>query len=327
MNGFTPAQIQFLARRLTGFEPHEWTVSEAGYAGSERRFLRIKKIGVDALSYILVLWDSRDDDWNRFITIERELRGVVPFFPEVFASDEVHGLILEEDLGDTTLKSLVAARPAATEEAYRRVLDALVQWQDVPAMTSTVIASRSMDLEVFLWESRYFAVHCVTEFFGYDDLLAKKWEKERTEIALIAASFPKVYIHRDFQSENILFHNDAVRFVDFQGARLGPAGYDVASLLFDPYVPQLEDEVSGRLFDYYRLKTRHAIAEESFYICSLQRLMQALGAYGNLSIHKGKERYRQFIPLALDRCVKILEKIPRFPHLMKILMTCRNAAR
>jgi N-acetylmuramate 1-kinase len=210
------------------------------------------------------------------------------------------------------------------ETAYRSALDALIRWQGIGPMTSAVIASRSMDLEVFLWETRYFAVHCVTEFFGCDALLTKEWEKERTQIALEASSFPKVYIHRDFQSENILLHDNAVRFVDFQGARLGPAGYDVASLLFDPYVPRLDEGVSGRLFDYYQQKTCRAMHEESFFICSLQRLMQALGAYGNLSIHKGKERYRQFIPLALDRCFKILEKISRFPHLMTMVKVCRE---
>jgi aminoglycoside/choline kinase family phosphotransferase len=325
MNGFTPAQIQFLARWLSGFEPSAWIVSEAGYAGSERRFLRIRKTSGEKISYIIVLWDSRDSDWNRFITIERELRGIVPFLPEVFASDEVHGLILEEDLGDATLKSIVAENPGAMETTYRRAIDALVQWQGIALTTSSIIASRSMDLEVFLWESRYFAVHCVTEFFGNDGLLSKEWEKERTEIALAAAAFPKVYIHRDFQSENILMHDDSIRFVDFQGARLGPAGYDLASLLFDPYITQLDDGLCGRLFEYYREKTRDPLDEDSFHICALQRLMQALGAYGNLSIHKGKERYRQFIPLALDRCHKILGRISRFPHLTEIVNACRAA--
>jgi N-acetylmuramate 1-kinase len=323
MDGFTPAQTQFLAQHMADFQPSQWSVVEAGFAGSERRFLRIRE-NKEGKSFILILWDSHDNDWNRFIAIQRELRDAVPFLPEILASDEVHGLILEEDLGDTTLKSHVFGHPEALESAYFLVLDALVQWQNIATMTSAVIASRSMDLEVFLWESRYFATHCVSEYFGCDALLTKEWEKERMQIALTASSFPKVYIHRDFQSENIMLHNDVVRFVDFQGARLGPAGYDVASLLFDPYVPQLDEVLSGKLFDYYQKKTRFSMSEDSFYICTLQRLMQALGAYGNLSIHKGKERYRQFIPLAIDRCLKIMEKFPRFPELQKILRTCRE---
>jgi N-acetylmuramate 1-kinase len=324
MNGLTPAQNQFLKKHQTDFQPADWTISNAGYAGSDRKFLRVKKNRGEAQSCILVLWDSRDDDWSRFLTIQKELRGVVPFLPDIYASDEVHGLILEEDLGNTTLKSVSIAQPELMERTYASVIDALIHWQKINTITSAVIASRSMDLEVFLWESRYFAQHCVIEFFGCDSLLTKEWEKERMQIAIEASSFPKVYIHRDFQSENILIHDNSVRFVDFQGARLGPAGYDVASLLFDPYVTQLGNGLSENLFEYYQKKTFGAMKAESYYICSLQRLMQALGAYGNLSIHKGKERYRQFIPVAIDRCIKVLEKTPRFPQLQRILHSCQG---
>jgi N-acetylmuramate 1-kinase len=324
MNGLTPAQNGFLKKRLTDFHPTEWTVSNAGYAGSDRKFLRIQKNGNEDLSYILVLWESRDEDWSRFLTIQKELKGIVPYLPDIYASDEVHGLILEEDLGNATLKSVSITQPELLERIYTSVIDALIQWQKIETITSAVIASRSMDLEVFLWESRYFAQHCIIEFFGCDSLLTKEWEKERMQIALEASTLPKVYIHRDFQSENILIHDNSVRFVDFQGARLGPAGYDVASLLFDPYVTQLGDGLSENLFDYYQKKTSSAMRAESYYICSLQRLMQALGAYGNLSIHKGKERYRQFIPVAIDRCCKILEKMPRFPQLQRVLQACRE---
>jgi aminoglycoside/choline kinase family phosphotransferase len=324
MDGLTPAQMQFLCRNLSNFQPAEWTVSDAGYSGSDRRFLRIKENAGKSSSYILILWDSRDSDWNRFLAVQKELSNVIPFLPAIYASDDVHGLILEEDLGDTTLKSLSLEHPETLERAYVSVLEALVAWQNIATITSATIASRSMDLEVFLWESRYFALHCVTEFYGCDSFLTPEWDKERTQIALEASSFPKVYIHRDFQSENILIHNNAVRLVDFQGARLGPAGYDVASLLWDPYIPQLENGLSEKLFEYYQKKTFHAMSPDTFYICSLQRLMQALGAYGNLSIHKRKERYRQFIPIAVNRCIKIIEKLSRFPQLQAILYACRD---
>jgi N-acetylmuramate 1-kinase len=324
MEKLTPAQVQFLEKHVPGFHPAAWTVSDAGYAGSDRRFLRITENASCGVSFILVLWDSRDGDWGRFLTIQKELRGVVPFLPEIHASDEVHGLILEEDLGNMTLKSYSLSHPGDVETTYRAVLDALAKWQEIGVMSSAVIASRSMDLEVFLWESRYFAQHCVTEFYGCDSLLTKEWEKERTQIAVEASTFPKVYIHRDFQSENILLCNGAVRFVDFQGARLGPPGYDVASLLFDPYVALLGNGMSERLLEYYLGKTTHGMNREAFYVCSLQRLMQALGAYGNLSIHKGKDRYRQFIPIAVKRCISVAEKLPRFPHLKTILDACTD---
>ena len=317
----TPAQTQFLTKNISGFDASQWVFSSAGHAGSDRRFLRFQK-GKE--SYILILWDSRDEDWPRFLTIEKELRDAVPFLPHVYAFDTRHGLILEEDLGGLTLKAACEQPMAAIEELYRRVIDALVSWQRIDMSVSTVIGARAMDEDVFLWESSYFALHCVTEYFGCETLLGAHWERERSDIAREAAVLPHVYIHRDFQSENILLHKSAVRFVDFQGARIGPAGYDLASLLMDPYIAVLDTALTMRLFDYYQSKTDRPLASEALYICAAQRLMQALGAYGNLSLHKGKERYKQFIPIAINRCISIVEKLPQYPRLLEILYTCKG---
>jgi hypothetical protein len=52
--------------------------------------------------------------------------------------------------------------------------------------------------------------------------------------------------------------------------------------------------------------------------------MQALGAYGNLSIHKGKEQYRQFIPIGVQRCINVVENLAQFPQIKRILYACRE---
>jgi hypothetical protein len=53
--------------------------------------------------------------------------------------------------------------------------------------------------------------------------------------------------------------------------------------------------------------------------------MQALGAYGNLSLHKGKDWYRGYIPLALERLDLLLTTLPDFPKLKNIVSWCRNS--
>jgi N-acetylmuramate 1-kinase len=153
-------------------------------------------------------------------------------------------------------------------------------------------------------------------------MLDDRWEKERLAIALFSAALPAVCIHRDFQSENIMIHKGAMRFVDFQGARLGPAGYDVASLVCDPYVPLLTPDVTGRLFEYYRSVAPHDVSPRSFRMCAMQRLMQALGAYGKLSIHKGKDWYRAYVPIALHRLADIIGQGRDFPVLRGIVQAC-----
>ena len=86
---------------------------------------------------------------------------------------------------------------------------------------------------------------------------------------------------------------------------MAPPAYDVASILWDPY-HRLEDGVRERLIDYYlrEMKTdsagfHEALFRESLIPCRLQRHMQALGAYGFLSVVKGKKYFLKHVPEAL----------------------------
>ena len=93
--------------------------------------------------------------------------------------------------------------------------------------------------------------------------------------------------------------------IDYQGARMAPAAYDVASILWDPYY-RLDDGVRERLTAYYvgEMAKQSAgfnekLFRESLIPCRLQRHMQALGAYGFLSAVKGKKYFLKHIPEAL----------------------------
>ncbi|MCL2688664.1 MAG: phosphotransferase [Chitinispirillia bacterium] len=318
----TSAQIDFLSLALPDFNISEWKAELAGQAASARRFFRLSRA---AQSYILIEWDSADEDWPRFLGIESELSFLVPFLPCIYASDPRGGFILEEDLGEVTLKQFCADNAGditVIEKMYRKVTGALRAWQNLDTSASSIITSRSMDKEMFLWESGYFAEHCVSGFFHKENILTADWEEERIKMAAHAGALAKTFIHRDFQSENILIHNDKIRFVDFQGARLGPPHYDAASLFFDPYINQLNDASINNLLDYYLVKKDDQAEKDNFYLCAAQRLMQALGAYGNLSLNKGKPHYKQFIPTALQRLSKVFEHLPDYPVMADVVNEC-----
>ena len=88
-NELTPSQVDFCKRNIDGFIENKWHVSLAGSAGSDRRFLRIKPDNGDKLSKILIVWDSSDEDWNRFIKINREVSGSLNALPEIFTGMRV----------------------------------------------------------------------------------------------------------------------------------------------------------------------------------------------------------------------------------------------
>jgi N-acetylmuramate 1-kinase len=210
---------------------------------------------------------------------------------------------------------------------YGRVIEAMIQWHSHDLSTASAVRQRRMDEEMFLWESSYFAAHCAVEFCGQEQVLDQHWEAERTRLAKETASLPAVCTHRDFQSENIMIHRDKVRFVDFQGARLGPAEYDLASLLFDPYVEALTKDIIDQLFTHYQSLAPGKVTLRSFHLAAAQRLLQALGAYGNLSLHKGKDWYRVHIPIALQRLLLVVERLHDFPAIHRVVKRCAESLR
>ena len=123
-------------------------------------------------------------------------------------------------------------------------------------------------------------------------------------------------VHRDFQSQNILIHEEHAHLIDFQGLRPGLAHYDLASLLYDPYVHLTAGERSELLDFYLSLGHRSDLGEtraefnEIYRLCALQRLMQALGAYGYLGIVRGRDQFLGHIPSALNSLREVVAEIP-----------------
>ncbi|MDF3130222.1 sugar phosphate nucleotidyltransferase [Kiritimatiellaeota bacterium B1221] len=88
--------------------------------------------------------------------------------------------------------------------------------------------------------------------------------------------------------------------IDYQGMRRGAAAYDLGSLLADPYVNRPLD-LQMDLLKYYNQVAAEEVAVEVLAAGAVQRLMQALGAYGRLGALKGNERFLDHIPAALNQ--------------------------
>lgn len=323
----TPAQQAFLEEHIAGFSAERWTATSAGKAGSDRHFIRIGSAPSDGPSFVLIVWDSLDPDWDRFLGMARDISERLDLLPAIFAADADHGLILEEDLGAMTLKRLCSDNAGDTvRTTYRRVLECAARWHGLGGDAGEMVRERVMDEEMFLWETGYFADHCVRDYFGRECALDSAWERERATLAAEAARLPLACMHRDFQSENIMVTDGRIRFIDFQGARLGPREYDLASLLLDPYVDIGGDESIETMLSYYTEVSGVEITGHAFRTAAAQRLMQALGAFGNLSIHKGRQWYRDYIPIALERLSRILTTSGRYHAIARVVEECRRMA-
>jgi len=134
------------------------------------------------------------------------------------------------------------------------------------------------------------------------DFLAEK-------AAAIPAGF---FLHRDFQSRNIMIYQNKPCFIDFQGGRLGPLGYDLASLLIDPYVA-LPDDFQIELLEAYLDELEKLITVdrrkfiEEYLLLALHRNLQIVGAFSFLSTERKKVFFRQYIEPALVSLNKLLD--------------------
>src|SRR5437762_12638970 len=90
--------------------------------------------------------------------------------------------------------------------------------------------------------------------------------------------------------------------------------YDLASLLFDPYV-HLSNPERDELICYYREKqvANGRIIDGEFddilRLCAMQRLMQALGAYGLLGLVKSHKHFLKHVPAAMTSSAVMAREI------------------
>jgi len=135
-----------------------------------------------------------------------------------------------------------------------------------------------------------------------------------SEIAERLDRLPRNLVHRDFQSQNLIIRNGQAYLIDFQGMRPGLAAYDLGSLLYDPYV-DLTNTERAELTAYYRdqqIRNGTPVNGEfdfTLRLCAMQRLMQALGAYGFLGLVKGHDHFLQHVPRALSSLRSIVAEI------------------
>ncbi|HZJ14331.1 MAG TPA: phosphotransferase [Chthoniobacteraceae bacterium] len=304
--------------------PHQVAVAvnaiERG--GSGRKFWRMH---VGGLSLIFVRYGEDRPENRHYVDIARFLAGVGVRVPVIHFHDEKEGLIVMEDAGDADLWSYRHAPWPQRRALYQRTLDqALVlhtMAHSAPAAESLKFLQPVFDAVLYRWEQDYFFEHCLGRHFK----LSKLPDRTRLrEIADELSAEPRCLVHRDFQSQNIIVRAGEVCLIDFQGLRPGLAPYDLASLLLDPYV-DLTDAEREELLGHY-LSGLHGPGRQDnphfralYDRCAMQRLMQALGAYGKLGHLDGLTDFLQYIPIALTRLCEVLARIEGTGELCAVL--------
>ena len=249
-----------------------------GARGSERVFFSCDQ------GIVVVYDDGNRDENGKYPGHARWLRAKGVSVPEILADIPVMKTMLMTNAGVERKMSL---------EDYAKVVEALVKFNALGSEPDLPDLLPPFDDETWEWERNLFAKYCLGANFQKEMPAAVRAELEGVAEALERE--PKALVHRDFQSTNVLWKGNALTFIDFQGMRLGPAVYDLASLVYDPYVTFTDEERRALAALYAKASGREDVLK-ALPLAAVQRLSQCLGAYGRLASVGQPQFGRHIVP-------------------------------
>jgi len=299
------------------FESDEIEIKPIEKGGSDRKFYRVRCSSEQTL--ILVKYNLEREENRHYARIAEFLRTHNIRAPRIYFHDPVEGLIWIEDLGETDLFSYRCENWLVRRAFYESALDEIATLHALPESVCVEMRQHlpaEFNAALYVWEQSYFFENCLGRHFKIDDvkLAALARLLALNGIAERLGSLPRFLVHRDFQSQNVLMRNGQAYLIDFQGMRPGLPEYDLASLLFDPYVDLSSAERAELIQHYQRRQIENGFSIRSDFaemlrLCAMQRLMQALGAYGFLGLVKRHKDFLQYIMPAMKSLRAIVGEI------------------
>jgi NDP-sugar pyrophosphorylase family protein/aminoglycoside/choline kinase family phosphotransferase len=303
--------VELAILQRVGWNPVHCTALPFGSRGSARTFTRV---ACGSRTALLVHYDPARQENTWYVTHARFLRRLGLPVPRVLADTPKDGISLFEDLGDQSVESCFASLSALRQEQlYRSILEVMLRFHEKggrAARRAKLPLMPAFGPALYRWERAYFAEHMLEKRAGLSGRASAVIQRELAGMGRLLARAPQVLVHRDLQSSNVLLRAGQPWLIDFQGMRYGPAVYDLASLLCDPYV-RIQADVRERLIEHYAVRSAHPAAiRQLFWPAAVQRLAQALGAYARLGAQPGTRAFARHIPAALEMMREALEHLP-----------------
>ncbi|HEV2914017.1 MAG TPA: phosphotransferase [Pyrinomonadaceae bacterium] len=274
-----------------------------------------------------------DPDFHPFLDVTRLFAAAELPVPEILDIDAASGIIVQEDLGDRQLRLVYESVPEEEAEGYKEQaisLIAQIQAATPKAYELNSIASRlAFDEAKLAWELGFFLEHYFGSLRGerLSHGITAELKTEMNDIAAELSARPRFLCHRDYHASNLIVdQREQIRIVDHQDARMGPASYDLVSLLLDrqPEPPSLAEVRAHRLFflDERRRRGLDALDPDEFArefrLMTVQRGLKAIGTFSYQTAVCGRgATYAQFIRPTFLIVQQAAEWLGRFPALRR----------
>ncbi|PYS85462.1 MAG: hypothetical protein DMF67_00480 [Acidobacteria bacterium] len=300
---------------------------------STREYFRIPWKNSNAVAAVYP--EPFDPEVHPFLDVTRLFSEAGLPVPEILHVDALAGIIVQEDFGDRQLRRALESASDDEREAYFEQAVGLIA--DVQAATRLAfernsIASRlAFDEAKLSWELDYFMEHYFGSLRG-EQLKHGDEAQLRAELNDVSAELaarPRTLCHRDFHPSNLMVDAAGrLRIIDYQDARMGPASYDLVSLLLDrrTTLPSLAEVRERRLFFLEERRGRGLEGVDpdefayEFRLMAVQRCLKAVGTFSYQTAVLGRgETYAQFINPMLKIVAQAAEWLDRFPLLRATL--------
>lgn len=304
--------------RTVADRPFEALLPVSGDA-SFRRYFRLR---FDDRSWIAVDAPPEQEDSRPFVALAARLGEAGLHVPRVLASDLGRGFMLLTDLGDTLY--LDALNPASADDLYGAALDALLRLQAIPATDLPAYDAALLMREMELFRDWYLQRHLGVVL---DAPAHAVLDVSFAALCEAALAQPRVFVHRDYHSRNLMVCAPNPGILDFQDAVHGPVTYDLVSLLRDCYIAWPEAQVEAWV-EAYRLRalavgllpaTDAATFRRWFDWMGVQRHLKAIGIFARLQHRDGKPAYLQDIPRTLGYVRQVAGRYPELRALVGLL--------
>lgn len=274
-------------------------------ASDDASFRRYFRVHFDDGSRSLVAMDAptAHEDCRPFIHVATLFAAAGVNVPRIHAQDLAQGFLLLSDLGSTTY--LEALDDASADRLYLDAIDALVRIQRAGNQGELPEYDRGLlRRELMLFPDWYCARQLQRDLTG-----AQREALERSFELLLANALaqPKVNVHRDYHSRNLMLTEPNPGILDFQDAVFGPITYDLVSLLRDAYIAWPEERVLDWCVRYWERARRAGLPVapdfsefyRDFEWMGAQRQLKVLGIFARLCLRDGKPAYLRDQPLVM----------------------------
>lgn len=299
-----------------------FTLAPASADASFRRYFRV--VWNDQTAIVMDA-PPQHEDCTPFIKVAEILAASGVHVPDILASDLEQGFLLLSDLGSTMYLQALTQQPGQAGALYAEATDALVRMQssdrarELPHYDEALLA-RELDL----FPEWYIAKHLRVT------LTDKQQIGLRTVFAQILQNNlaqPKVLVHRDYHSRNLMVKTPNPGIIDFQDAVLGPITYDLVSLFKDAYIQWNEEFILDWTIRYWekarkaKLPVTSDFAEfyRDFEWMGVQRHIKVLGIFARLNYRDGKAAYLDDMPRVMHYLRKACERYRELTPLLNLL--------